>query len=38
MPTPAPAAITATQQEARREDYARALSIKVFAFDERRFV
>jgi len=35
MTTPVPAAITATQQEARREDQRRALAVKIFAFNER---
>jgi hypothetical protein len=38
MTTPVPAAITATQQEACRENDRRALPIKVFAFDERLLV
>jgi hypothetical protein len=38
MTTPVPAAIAATREIARREDYALALPVKIFAFHERRLV
>jgi hypothetical protein len=38
MTAPVPAAITATQQEARREDHGPAFPIKIFAFDGRCIV